>query len=278
MKINLQRHSYDNFVPELWSSKIEKDLEKDLVMGKWCDYEYEGELQLGKSLTVIGVNKPLVKKYTKGKKIDIENLEGNSQELPITEADYFAYEVDDIDKFQSKPGFMEAQLGEAEQAIAEEAEKFVGKQAKNANANMTSAEITLANLTDPLDPLDAAFIKLYQNDVSTKTKLAAELNPAHAMAVKKKLGDKFTTNNDYIKNSAFGEYNNCYIRMSNCLYNDGTCDYEMVRTKKAIAFANQMQKMKPSDNPYGFGEIVKGLHVYGAKLMRPKELYVIRVK
>ena len=66
--------------------------------------------------------------------------------------------------------------------------------------------------------------------------------------------------------------------MTNCLYNDGTCDYEMVRTKKAIAFANQMQKMKPSDNPYGFGEIVKGLHVYGAKLVRPKELAVILAK
>lgn len=279
MKINIQRFSYNNFVPEVWASKVEKDLEKDLVMANWCDYEYDGELELGKSVTVVGVNKPKVKKYTKGKKIDIENLEANSQELPITEADYFAYEVEDIDKFQSKPGFMEAQLGEAEEALAESAEKFVAEQAKNCNATMKSAQLDLSAAgINPLDSLNKAFVALYKNDVSAKTELAAELNPEHAMAVKDKLGDRFTNNNDYLKNSALGKYNNCYIRMTNCLYNDGTNDYEMVRTKKAIAFKNQMQKMKPSDNPYGFGEIVKGLHVYGAKLMRPKELYVILAK
>lgn len=64
--------------------------------------------------------------------------------------------------------------------------------------------------------------------------------------------------------------------MSNNLYNDGTDDYEMVRTKKAIAFAGQIDEVKTDPDPYGFGDIVKGLHVYGAKLVRPKELYVIK--
>ena len=49
----------------------------------------------------------------------------------------------------------------------------------------------------------------------------------------------------------------------------------MIRTKKAIAFANAIDKVTKSDNTYGFGVIVKGLHVYGAKVARPKELAVI---
>lgn len=274
--MNLLRHSYDNFIPELWASKVETDLRKDLILGTWCDYQYEGELQYGKSLTIVGAVKPTVKKYVKGKAIDIENLDGNSQELPITEQDYFAYNVEDIDKMQAKPGFFEVQLGEATEALAESADRFVGTKAKDALAKMTSASTDISALQNPLEPLNAAFVALYKNDVSAKTELAADLNAEHAMAIKVKLGQDFTNNNDYIKNSAVGKYNNTYIRMTNMLYNDGTDDYEMVRTKKAIAFANQMQKMKPSDNPYGFGEIVKGLHVYGAKLVRPKELYVIK--
>ena len=64
--------------------------------------------------------------------------------------------------------------------------------------------------------------------------------------------------------------------MSNNLYNDGVDTYEMIRTKKAIAFANQMEKMETARKEKGFADIIKGLHVYGAKLVRPKELYVIK--
>ena len=65
--------------------------------------------------------------------------------------------------------------------------------------------------------------------------------------------------------------------MSNNLYNDGTDDYEMIRTKKAIAFAGQINKIEKARKEKGFSDIIKGLHVYGAKLVRPKELYVARV-
>ena len=67
------------------------------------------------------------------------------------------------------------------------------------------------------------------------------------------------------------------MRLSNNLYNDGTDYYEMVRTKKAIAFAGQIDKVETARKEKGFADIIKGLHVYGAKLVRPKELYVIRV-
>ena len=86
----------------------------------------------------------------------------------------------------------------------------------------------------------------------------------------------FTDNVEYIKRGALGKYANTYLRMSNNLYNDGTDDYEMIRTKKAIAFAGQIDKVKTARKEKGFADIIKGLHVYGAKLVRPKELYVIK--
>lgn len=104
------------------------------------------------------------------------------------------------------------------------------------------------------------------------------MNPEHITACRKKLQTLFTDNVEYVKRGAVGKYNNCYLRMSNNLYNDGTNDWEMIRTKKAIAVANAIDKVERARKEKGFSDIVKGLHVYGGKLVRPKELYVIKVK
>ena len=104
------------------------------------------------------------------------------------------------------------------------------------------------------------------------------MNPEHITACRKKLQTLFTDNVEYVKRGAVGKYNNCYLRMSNNLYNDGTNDWEMIRTKKAMAVANAIDKVERARKEQGFADIVKGLHVYGGKLVRPKELYVIKAK
>ena len=109
-----------------------------------------------------------------------------------------------------------------------------------------------------------------------KTELAADLNPEHIVGLRTELAELFTENVEFIKRGALGKYANTYLRMSNNLYNDGTDDYEMVRTKKAIAFAGQIDKVETARKEKGFADIIKGLHVYGAKVVRPKELYVIK--
>ena len=66
------------------------------------------------------------------------------------------------------------------------------------------------------------------------------------------------------------------VKISNLLYSDGTDDYLMVRTKKAIAFAGQINETEAYRPEQLFKDAVKGLDTYGAKVVRPKELYVIK--
>lgn len=266
-----------NFKPMFWSKYCQTELRKELVLANWCDYQFEGELKLGSRLKIVGAVRPTIQKYTPGKDLNIENLGDNSQYLDITEADAFAFDVDDIDEAQSKPGYLETQFDESKYAMAESADAFVGKQAKNANKDMMSESIALVELQSALAPINEAHVKLYKNNVSTKTELAAELTPDHIVRLRTELASLFTDNVEYIKRGAVGKYANTYLRMTNNLYNDGKDTYEMVRTKKAIAFAGQIDKIEHSRREKGFATIVKGLHVYGAKLIRPKELYVIKV-
>lgn len=266
-----------NFKPMFWSKYCQTELKKELVLANWCDYQFEGELKLGSRLKIVGAVRPTIQQYVPGQDLMIENLGDNSQYLDITQADAFAFEVDDIDKAQSIKGYLETQFDEAKTALAESADAFVGTQAQYANSNMMSASTDISTETSMLDCIDAAHIALYKNDVSQKTELAADLNPEHIVGLRKELAELFTENVEFVKRGALGKYANTYLRLSNNLYNDGTDDYEMVRTKKAIAFAGQIDKVETARKEKGFADIIKGLHVYGAKVVRPKELYVIKV-
>lgn len=265
-----------NFKPMFWSKYCQTALKKDLILANWCDYQFEGELKLGSRLKIVGAVRPTIQKYVPGSDLTIESLGDNSQYLDITESDAFAFEVDDVDRAQSVSGYLETQFDEAKNALAESADAFVGTKAKEANSDMTSASTDLSTLTSYLTPINEAHIKLYGNNVSQSTELAADLNPEHIVGLRTELAELFTENVEFVKRGALGKYANTYLRMSNNLYNDGTDDYEMVRTKKAIAFAGQIDKIETSRKEKGFADIIKGLHVYGAKVVRPKELYVIK--
>lgn len=266
-----------NFKPMFWSSYCQTELKKDLVLANWCDYSFQSEFKLGDRLKIVGAVRPKVQKYTPGKDLEIENLGDNSQYLDVTEADAFAFEVDDVDRAQSVKGYLETQFDEAKTALAESADAFVGKLAAKANKNMMSESIELGQLVSYLKPINDAHTKLYNNNVSQKTELAADLTPEHIVGLRTELAELFTDNVEFVKRGALGKYANTYLRMSNNLFNDGVDTYEMVRTKKAIAFAGQINKVDTCKKEKGFADIIKGLHVYGAKIVRPKELYVIKV-
>ena len=266
-----------NFKPTFWSKYIQTELAKDLVIANWCDYKFDGEIKHGERVKIVGAVRPTIGTYTPGSNISVEKLGDNAQYIDIDYADYFAFEVDDVDKAQSMPGYLDAQFSEAKKALAEKEDHTIAEVAgKGVLAGMKSASKDISAETSPLDTLDTALLKLYQNNVSTKEELAADLNAEHIVLIRSKLARLFTDNVEYIKRGAVGKYNNCYLRLSNNLYNDGTDDYELVRTKKAVAVVNSIDKVETCRKELGFASIRKGLNVYGAKVVRPEELYVIR--
>jgi len=50
----------------------------------------------------------------------------------------------------------------------------------------------------------------------------------------------------------------------------------MVRTGRAIAFAGAIDQVEAYRPETLFSDAMKGLNVYGAKIVRPKELQVIK--
>jgi hypothetical protein len=275
--MELQRFA-GNFKPTFWSKYIQTELAKDLVIANWCDYKFDGEIKHGERVKIVGAVRPTIGTYVPGTDINIEHLGDNAQYLDIDYADYFAFDVEDIDKAQSMPGYLDAQFNEAKKALAEKEDHTLAEvAAKGALTNMTSSSIDISAATNPLDSIDAGLLKLYQNNVPASEELAADLNAEHIVLIRSKLANLFTDNVEYIKKGAVGKYNNVYLRLTNNLYNNGTDDMELLRTRKAVAVVNCIDKVETCRKEKGFANIVKGLNVYGAKVVRPEELYVIKV-
>lgn len=275
LKLLIQKFA-GNFKPTFWSKYCQTELAKDLIVANWCDYKFEDEFHYGDRIEIPGAVRPSVGKYVPGKDIDIEKLGDNVQYMDIDYADYFAFEVDDVDKAQSKPGYLDTQFDESKKSLAEAEDATVAEvAAKGALKGMTSTSTAITE-ENCLTVIDDALVKLYKNNVTTKEELAADLTPEHIVKCRNKLASLFTENVEYIKKGAVGKYNQTLLRLSNNLYNDGTDSHELIRTKKAVAVANQIDKIETCRKEKGFASIIKGLNVYGIKVVRPKELYVIK--
>jgi len=270
--------SYANFKPTVWSKHIQHELEKLLTFKADCDYKFEGEAGQGKRVKILGVGRPTIKTYTPGVEIDgAETPADTSVYLDTDQYKYFNYGVDDVDKAQAVPGLMEALSEETTRAMAELEDAHIAEVcALGAGVYSSSAAITTAAAAKAA--VDKAFVALWNNGVTAKDKVTLYLTPWFYSLFQDKLVELKTDNDNLIAKGVLGLYNSANVKMSNNLYNDGTDDYMIIKTSKAVAHCNGIDGLEAYRPEKSFMDAIKGLNTYGTKVVRPKELYVIKAR
>lgn len=263
--------SYNNFKPTIWSAHIQHELPKFTVFEQDCDYQFEGEAKKGEKVKILGVGRPTIGDYTGQPIGNPETVDDTSVYLEISQAKYFNYAVDDIDKAQAKEGLMPALMEETTRAQAELRDSYIASLVKDAGGK--SSQLTIATDEDAIAAVDAAFEYLWNNGVSDKDKVTMYLPPWFYLKFKKALSELSTNNPDYIKHGVVGMYNNAVVKMTNNGYKAGGYDHIMIKTSKAIAFASGIDKVEAYRPEKLFSDAVKGLNTYGGKTVRPKEMY-----
>ena len=192
---------------------------------------------------------------------------------------YFNYKVDDIDKRQAVGGVMEALQAEASQGVAGKMDAMIAAQALNKLAKLHASSAVTLTKDNVLLEIDKALGMLYENDVSLESKIVVTVPPWMYILAKQAYVDLDTDNSQMLKNGRVGRYGNAVIKMSNNVAKtSGGESRVMVRTNKAIAFANPMTHVEPYRPEKGFSDAVKGFVLYDSKIVRPKELVVMNVK
>lgn len=278
--------SYQNFKAKIWAKAIDTELKRAFVFADGTNQSYSGEIKgLGDTVRILGVGKPTVTEHDliNG---DItlsapEKVSDTSVSLVVDKAAYFNYGVGDIDKAQGAGNVLSVLNTEASEEVANAIDKHISNLVNPDSGTVglqmfTKTQITNANI---MATLDACQAMLYANDVSPATEVEMILPPWLYMAFRQAYQNKDTDNSEYLTNGKVARYGNMTVKMSNnvTIKNDGTRDvyYVQIRTKRAIAVAMSEAHTEPYRPESKFEDAVKGFKLYGAKIVRPKELVVL---
>ncbi len=283
--------AYENFIPSVWNEGIERELERMCVFVEDCNRKFEGSVKKkGESVTILGVGKPTIKSLSKANKnndIDApEEIEDTSTIMYINQIRYFNYMVGDIDKAQSVGGIMDALEQETSEGLADEVDRYISGFAVDSSVTALygTAPVKAVSGTagagekNVLHILDEAVQKLYEHDVKTSATIVVTVSPRFYTLFKRAYINKDTNNSEIMKNGRVGKYGNVIVKMSNNVYVKDGVDNIMIRTQRAIAYANPLTHSEPYRPEKKFADAVKGFILFDAKVVRPKEVININVK
>ena len=269
------------FKQTLWSKKIQNALNTLTGLRTHCDFQFEGEIKAGNKLKITGSVKPTIGTYVPGTDINIENVDGNDQDLVIDQFKYFARYFDNVDKAQSIPGVMENDAKECAKYLHEEGDKYVASiikaEIEKSGSTVAKGTAITPSKSNVVDAVESGLVALYEKNVNPTTELYGEFSPRFYSFLRQSLTEVLTNNVELAKKGAVGKYNNVMVCIENLLPVNTTSKvrYNIIRTSKAVAFAGQVDTVKAVEKEKGFGDIVKGLYVFGAKVVRPEEIYAI---
>lgn len=270
-----------NFIPTVWSENLYQELDKKYIAVANCNREYEGEIrERGNTVRICGINDVTVSEYTKNANMSAPAaLSDTVRDLVIDQAKYFNFQIDDIDRAQSSPKLMEAAMKNAANALANDADSYVFSLHSQAGKTLTSEAVTTENIIDIL--IDAR-TALFEGNVSDPGDIVIEVSPEIAGLILKAKVHLSTDNTDSLEAGCIGSIGGCKIFVSNNIVKvEGESGYThkcFARTKRAIAFAEQLSEIDAYRPELRFADAVKGLHLYGAKVVYPKEMVLLNLK
>lgn len=281
--------SYKNFIPTVWAEAINRELERKTIFAANTNRQYEGKVRkLGDSVRILGIAAPTITEYSlneKGKEFKgldpAETVSDESTTLYIDKMATFNYKVDDIDKRQAVGGIMEALSSETSEGIANLQDRAIAALAFDASAVQMykTSEIPQLTAGNILQHLMKAHQYLMENDVAAGTKVTATITPAVATIYKEAMGDKKTSNDELLKTGVIDYFDGLEIKVSNNVAHKTISGHDVlgiqIKTDRAIAYANPMTHTEAYRPDLDFTDCVKGFTLYGTKIIRPKEMFIL---
>lgn len=280
----------DTFIPEVWSAELLTTLDENYVLAApdASNRDYEGDIaNAGDTVHIGSLTDPTVSSYTKNVTvIDPQTLTTTDQSLVIDQSKYFAFEVDDVDKRQAQNGgrLLTVAAQRAAVKLQELADTYLGT-LMTANAGTV---LTAADVATPA----AAFSVLIQLKVALDRANVPQAGRWIAVSPEfygLLLADpRFTDASAYgqggvVANGIVGRALGFTVKVSTNLPTGtaGTApevsSFIIAGHRMATTFAEQINKTEAYRPDNSFSDAVKGLHLYGAKVVRPEALAVIDV-
>lgn len=265
-----------SFIPEIWSARLLHALDNAHVAANLVNRDYEGEIsKAGDTVHINSIGAITVSSYTANTDINApETLATTDQTLLIDQSKYFNFQIDDVDKAQAAGDLMDQAMSRAAYALNNVSDAFL------LQTIATGAGTTIGTQSAPI-ALTAA--NVYSEIVAMRTALdtgnaslesrAIIVPPAvYALLLQDERFVKSSqpTADNVLLHGNVGEVAGFKVYESNNVYLPTTGVYQIAAlTPEACTYAEQIVSTEAYRMEKRFADAVKGLHVYGAKVVLP---------
>src|SRR5690625_4720311 len=271
-----------NFIPEVWSAALLKALRDRLTYAQAgvINRNYEGDIaRAGDTVHITTFGDPSVRSYTRNTNITWDQLASTQQTLTVDQQKYFAFTVDDVDKRQALPGFVEESTTGAAYNLAAEADGFVAtRMAAGVNAGNKLGAVAITAPEEAYDLLVELRTVLTRSNTPDEGRFVVVPPEFYGVLLK---DDRFIRADAAgttvgLRNGYFGRAAGFDVIESNRVPEDASGDdpeYTVLAGHAvATTYAEQILDTEALRLENQFGDGIRGLHVYGARIIRPKNL------
>lgn len=277
--------SVDLFNPTIWANELLVNLNNAHVYAALANRDYEGEIQAAGDTVKIGaIGRITVSDYTKNSDLSSpEALTDAQATLKIDQAKSFNFQIDDVDRAQVKPQLMAGAMREAAYAMSDTVDTFVAALYTDgtpaANLGTTGSPITdVISATKAYSYLVDLDMALNTANVPSQGRFCVIPSWYLGSLLKDSRFVGFGTpfNVATLQNGQVGRVAGMDIYVSNNVPNTAAAKYRIIAGHSiAWSFAEQLISVEAYRMEKRFADAVKGLHVYGAKVVRPAALQVM---
>ncbi|MEV0823846.1 P22 phage major capsid protein family protein [Nonomuraea rubra] len=273
----------ERFIPEVWTAGIFYALRGELVVasGLVCNHDYEGVIQdRGDKVKIPTVLDPTVEDYSPitGFGDEIQDIIGGETSFEIDQSKAFRFKVDDIAKVQSLIGgqYMTEGMTRAARKLAEAADSYVAGKILAASVAYKKSDLLLTAAPDVL----------YGQLVDIRVALDKTNTPANGrfLIVSPDLYGRLLMDPRFIdasqsgsteplRNGLVGRILGFDVVVANTL---PAKTHAIAGHKIATSYADQIVKTEAYRPERWFADAIRGLHVYGARVMRAEHLAVMQ--
>ena len=290
-----------NWVPAVYSQKVQKFFRRASVVEDITNTDYAGEIEnFGDTVNIVKEPSITVSDYARGQTVNTQTLADDKLQLTVDQGSYFAFKVDDIEERQSHVNWEALATSSGAYSLKKNYDynvlKYIYDNASTSAGNTgtdgspidgDAADDTLANI------ISAAKAVLDGNDVPEENRwfvappaFYKQLRKAGAKIMDQSVmadGGASSMRNGMVTDRplfGFRLYSTNAIAVSSGAASSktfgsaGSNEYAFLYGHKgAVATANHIAKTELIRDPDSFSDIVRGLHVFGRKILRSDAVY-----
>jgi hypothetical protein len=286
-----------NFIPEIWSGKLIENFYDATVLAAISNTDYEGEIrQFGDTVNIRTTPEITIRDYVKGQTLTVENPDKPKIQLVIDKGEYFACVEDDVDKVQSDIVLMDTWSKDASERMKIKIDQRVltdllpdvaatnkgataGEQSASFNLGTTGAPLTVTKdgaggTTSVVDLIVDLGTVLDEANAPEGDRFLVIPAKMAGLIKKSELKDASLTGDSMsiVRNGRLGMVDRFTIYVSHNL-NVSSGKYSLIGGHKmGFTFASQMTNMETIRSESTFGNIIRGLQVYGYKVVKGEAL------